>query len=124
MTRLLHEHEMNHRFYHFSLHWNGDLRIVVQYYQMSFLLLLQVVVRQLLVLQSHLLIERGMSLQKMRMEPGKNIEELFPTIHYILNKLLRLFLQYQKARLAEFELGSFVDEASYHLWSEIHFEWH
>ena len=115
---------MNHRFYHFSLHWNGDLRIVVQYYQTSFLLLLQVVVRQLLGLQSHLLIEREMSLQMMRMEPGKNKEGLFPTIHYILNKLLRLFLQYRRAHLAEFELGSFVDEASYHPWSEIHFEWH
>ena len=115
---------MNHRFYHFSLHWNGDLRIVVQYYQRSFLLLLQVVVQQVLVLPSHLLFEREMSLQMMRMEPGKNIKWLFPTIHYILNKHLRLFLQYQKARLPEIEFGSFVDEASYHPWSEIHFEWH
>ena len=116
-----HGHERNHTFYHFSQHWNGDSMNVAQYYQKNFLLDLQSM-HQLLVQHLHLQIEMERSLQTKRMELGKNKGGLFPTIHYILNKLPERFLLYQTQRRVVTEKVFFVDEASYHLLNEIHFE--
>ena len=118
---MLHGHERNHTFYHFSQHWNGDSMNVAQYYQKNFLPDLQSM-HQLLVQHLHLQIEMEMNLLTKRMELGTSKGVLFLTIHYILSKLPVRFLLCQIQRRVVTEKEFFVDEASYHPLNEIRFE--